>query len=146
MLSSVNKIVSMSLETKSAVVFVLVLQYPVMKVNILLNERYYKAGLPKGINVLSSTCTSFYDAFTLTDTETFTETDKMEWTYYQMTFVAESVSVSMQYDHLHAFLFKPFFIGLGLCQCERIASLISLEPPTSIEPRIFVYLNCIAML
>ena len=70
----------MSLETKSAVVFVLVLQYPVMKVNILLNARYYKAGLPKGINVLSSTCTSFYDAFTLTDTETFTETDKMECT------------------------------------------------------------------
>ena len=66
-----------SLETKSAVVFVLVLQYPVMKVNILMNARFYKAGLPKGTNVLSSTYTSFYDAFTLTDTETFTETDKM---------------------------------------------------------------------
>ena len=49
-----------------------------MKDNIQLNARYYKAGLPKGINILSSTCTSFYDAFTLTETETFTETNKMD--------------------------------------------------------------------
>ena len=62
----------MSLETKSAVVFVLVLQYPVMKVNILLNARFYKGGLPKGTNVLSSTCTTLPPATKLGQGYVFT--------------------------------------------------------------------------
>ena len=35
-----------------------------------------------------------------------------------MTLVVESVSVSMQYEHLHIILWKPFFISLGLLKCE----------------------------
>ena len=32
-----------------------------------------------------------------------------------MTTVSNDVGVSVQYEHLHAILYKPFFIGLGLC-------------------------------
>ena len=47
-----------------------------------------------------------HDAFRLTETEW--ETDKMAT-------VPNGISVSVQYEHLHTVLCKPFFIGLVLC-------------------------------
>ena len=40
-----------------------------------------------------------------------------------MTTVPNGISVSMQYEHTHTILHKPFFISMridrNLCQCER---------------------------
>ena len=56
--------------------------------------------------------------FTLSDTDTETETDEMAT-------VPNGISVSEQSEHLHTILYSPFFIGygLGLCQCERSLTL-----------------------
>ena len=56
--------------------------------------------------------------FTLTEPETDTEreTNKMATT-------PNGIRVSVQYEHLHTILYKPFFvslsIGLSLCRCEQ---------------------------
>ena len=39
-----------------------------------------------------------------------------------MATVSNGIAISMQYEHFHTILFKPFSIGLGIglrrCQCE----------------------------
>ena len=62
-----------------------------------------------------------HDVFTLTETETYTETDKIGiYRIYQMKLITETVSVPEQYEHLHTIMYKPIFYGL--CQCESIVT------------------------
>ena len=52
-----------------------------------------------------------YGPFTITETETETDTEIDK----NFAAVPNGISVSLQYEHVHTIVSKPFFIGLGLC-------------------------------
>ena len=62
---------------------------------------------------MTITVTRTYGVFTLADTDTNTNTDKMGGVG-----VSDCVCVG-QYEHLHTILYNPFFIGVGVGQCEH---------------------------
>ena len=70
----------------------------------------------------------FHGALTLTETETHTETDTDK-----MTTAPNGINVSVQYEQLHTILYKPLFIGLAPCQCERSLNvMVCSHSPTPI--------------
>ena len=68
---------------------------------------------------------AYYGVFTLADTDTGTDTDTdTDKMGLQPICICVGVVVGAcvcvgQYEHLHIILFNPFFIGVGVGQCEH---------------------------